>query len=144
MNESWWSSCVPRESPAVAGLAALHRGVGTVPGYLGFKLHKTGHVPSDSSSGFCWTAAWPWWWAAAAPLLWIVPLLSFSTASALSCLGEVTYSCFGRKEWVLPVTECAPVSAGWILLYLSSHKAPAGFLWGYLRNQLLTLLTISK
>lgn len=42
-----------RESPAGAGLAALHSAVGTVPGYLGLKLLKIGRVPSGSPSGFC-------------------------------------------------------------------------------------------
>lgn len=44
---------VLRESPAGAGLAALHSAVGTVPGYLGLKLLKIGRVPSGSPSGFC-------------------------------------------------------------------------------------------
>lgn len=71
-------------------------------------------------------------------------LLSFSTASALSCLAHHSLGLW-EKEWVLQVTECAAASAGWwILLYLSSLKAPSGSLLGYLRNQLLTLLTISK
>lgn len=40
-----------------------------------------------------------------------------------------------EKEWVLQVAECAAASAGWwILLDLSSLKAPSGFLSGYLRN----------